>query len=330
MDIERHLRQNWDAYFPGEREPRRLWFILVKGRKGNMIFVSGEKSKLPICVVRVASELGGHGLKKSFSALKKLDDLNLSTFQNTYPRVLFFGNIDGCEALIQSFVRAERMTKFIRNIRNPFWRNTLLLHLSSVNKWLVELHKNTRHNEILLDESSSSKIFGSIKDKLNTNPEVSRRSLVFVETLGKKAFFNVFQHGDFQPDNILIKKDRSIAILDWDLSEPEGFPLWDLLEFLISYSRILFLRYGKRRGELIEYLAATFFKDNSFSRIAATTISEYSQQLGITSQVAKLLFLLWLDKRFDKSSLLEYALIHCEQCPFSIEIQDSRCAGLMK
>ncbi len=47
-------------------------------------------------------------------------------------------------------------------------------------------------------------------------------------------FMNTITHGDFAPWNLLIQSNGSIVAFDWELSEINGLPLYDLVFFHIS------------------------------------------------------------------------------------------------
>lgn len=318
MEIEKHLKENWNTYFPSLSCPQKFSLIFAKTRDHNSIFVFDEGAEFPICVVKVSTELTEKKLQNSFFAFKKLKSLNLLFLQEVYPHIFFFGELDGHEVIIQSFIKGQRMTKSVKGVRNSLWKKRFLSHISLVNKWLIEFHKNTKQNEELIDKIHASGLVDQIKIKLKSNSEISKDISKLYDDLEGKLFFNVFQHGDLHIDNVLIKDNGDIAVLDWDLSQIEGFPLWDILDFSIFYSRLILSGWGK--GELPEYLPVTFFKNNSISKIISGAISGYIRDLGIDAQVAKILFLLWVGQRFNPQ-FLEFAFIHYEQFPFSTKIQ---------
>lgn len=52
-----------------------------------------------------------------------------------------------------------------------------------------------------------------------------------VAQLGATELPTCAEHGDFRPPNLIIERAGSLAAVDWELAEPNGFPMYDLLFF---------------------------------------------------------------------------------------------------
>jgi len=318
MKLEEHLRQNWNTYFPLRGEPRNVFFTIVKSNKKNMVFVFEEDSIFPVCVVKIANHLTGKKLSNNFFALKKLEDLNLPILKDVYPQPYFFGQIDNCEAMIQDFIKGQRMGKFVKSIKNPFWKISFTSNFFLINNWLMEFHKQTKQNVKPINKTNFTQLLYPIKNKLRNHQEIMNNLSFFLRDVEGKLLFNVFQHGDLHIDNIIIKKEQAISLIDWDLSIVEGLPLWDLLNFSIFYTRITIS--GNTRSGLLNYLNATFIDNNNISKIVAAVLSKYIKYLGMDPQVAKFIFLLWLCNEFNDFQMLKYAFTNCERFPLFIKL----------
>ena len=318
--LEEHLKENWDMYFPSRKQRGRMSLILVKSYRKNTVFVFEGDSKFPVCVARIASHLTGERLRNNFVALEKIENLDLPALQGRYPRPLFYGKISDHEVMIQAFVRGQRMGKSIRTRKSPFWKGRFRANISLISNWLMEFHSKTIQNEKPTNKTDISLLCGPIKDKFDDHPGFLNTLSHSLDNTEGRLSFNVFQHGDLHIDNILVRKDGTIAVLDWDLAVPEGRPLWDLLDSSISCARVV-VAGPSGDSDLSEHLDITFFDNNDLSRIVAVTINKYVKYLGIDCHAAKTLFLLWLSDRFDDFQMLEYAFDQCEQFPFFGEIR---------
>lgn len=49
--------------------------------------------------------------------------------------------------------------------------------------------------------------------------------------LGATELPTCAEHGDFRPPNLIIESRGALAAVDWELAEPKGFPMYDLLFF---------------------------------------------------------------------------------------------------
>jgi aminoglycoside phosphotransferase (APT) family kinase protein len=87
-----------------------------------------------------------------------------------------------------------------------------------------------------------------------------------------------FEHGDLSPPNVTRRSGGGVGVLDWELAEPEGLPLCDLL-FFLTY--VAFAR-ARRTGVSAERAAfeQAFFDESGF---AAARAAAQAEALGIPS-----------------------------------------------
>ncbi len=104
-------------------------------------------------------------------------------------------------------------------------------------KWVLDPLRAIRESTLPLYYFRSHAILSEIEQRL------ARR------LLGKPVTV-CWIHGDYWPENILVTPDgaRVTGIVDWELSHPDGLPLIDLINLLLSTYRVL---EAKELGHLI-------------------------------------------------------------------------------
>jgi hypothetical protein len=125
------------------------------------------------------------------------------------------------------------------------------------------------------------------------------------------VFKRILQHLDFQPGNMIYRaKEKTLVILDWEYARYDGAPLVDLFNFLFScavcrkHKRVRLLKYFPlgdifQRGIDVNVFEYVFYEKNIYSGMVADQISAYCQQVGISNNCARLLFLNFIVQHLD-------------------------------
>lgn len=276
------------------------------------MIVFDEASKFPICVIKVATELSQDRINKEVTGLKALADLKLPFLKNAFPKVYFAGEVDGTQVLIQSFVEGRRMGEFSCTRKNPFWKLSFSKNMSIINDWLISFAKETKKNEKALSREDCRQITEQLSVSVSENEKAKGLLEQLINDLKGKVFFNVFERGDVHLDNILVRKDKTIAFIDWDLANPQGMPLWDLWDLSIFYARLILG--GQKKGEdLANYINMAFFEGNQISKVINLNVKKYLRKLNIDIQTGKVLFALWQKARFKDNKLIEAAITNIDK-----------------
>jgi hypothetical protein len=114
----------------------------------------------------------------------------------------------------------------------------------------------------------------------------------------------VFQHGDTHTGNILSSGPGSVGLVDWEASDPEGMPLWDVLHFLWAYiASSEGARNDRTQGRCFE---RHFFGDSEFHRMVLDAVAGYSRDVGIdTALIEPLFYTCWMHRAIRESIRLE-------------------------
>lgn len=312
MQIEKIIRDNWHTFFPQRKVPEKLPIIFLRSYKKNSLFFMDGSSGFPVCVVSISTALTGERLQREAHALKNLNELNLENFKDAYPCLYFFEELDGHEVLIKSFVHGRKMSKYAKGQKQLFWKKNFKSNMLRIENRLTEFHQATKTQEKKLSKEYISEFLGLLSTRLEANTQNKEVLFALGDSLVDKSMFNVFAHGDLHLDNILVKPDEGLALIDWDLSAQDGFPLWDLLDLAVFYCRLI--RGGWKKGkDLKEYVEDAFLGNNSITVVNNQTINDYLSKMKLDADIARLLFLLWIEKRFQNAELLRSILINIDR-----------------
>jgi aminoglycoside phosphotransferase len=97
----------------------------------------------------------------------------------------------------------------------------------------------------------------------------------------------VFEHGDLSHPNIMVLKDGTPGVVDWELAEPRGLPAYDLF-FFLTY--VAFASHNARKSS--GYRAAfqsAFFEPAAWAR---PYVAAYAQRLQLPPHMLTPLFVL--------------------------------------
>lgn len=146
---------------------------------------------------------------------------------------------------------------------------------------LIDFHVDTA-NETTLGDDLFYKLFSKplhrIIDKLGPCATTLINSIenILREQLWEKRIKTVWLHGDFKIENVLInsKSLEVCGIIDWDLSQEEGFPLLDLL-YLITYNRVI------REKKAVEDIFLDTIIQKNFSEFEKHIFEAYIHLVGL-------------------------------------------------
>ena len=212
-----------------------------------IIFVLDEKNRTPVLLAKVPRLPGDDGqLQRETRNLRAAQESRDGGFRSI-PRVIAFEEYGGHRFLVESIVPG-------RPIRPDAIRLRPEDTIQKTIDWLFEFQSASVADAKPLATVFSGRVAeqlavldrflpesGEERDALETTRDE-------IEILASSGLCTVFEHGDFSPPNILVDRDGNIGIVDWELAEPQGIPLTDVLFFLTSAA---FARaragYGQRR-----------------------------------------------------------------------------------
>jgi aminoglycoside phosphotransferase (APT) family kinase protein len=234
----------------------------------------------PELVVKLA-RLGGDaaGIAREASVLTTLAD-DCPKLRETFPRVLAWAGGDD-PFLLETALRGQLLSP--RRLRADS-----VGYISAVVDWLMALSA-TRHEsgdasyERLLGEP-----LGTLADAFpagGPEQELVGRTVELVEPLRDADMPRVIEHGDLAHPNLIWLEGTGIRVVDWELAEPDGLPLHDLL-FFLAYATFA-LRRPRTDEERIASFHDSFFAAEGWAR---ASVSAYLDNLGVDSEALVPLF----------------------------------------
>jgi aminoglycoside phosphotransferase (APT) family kinase protein len=165
--------------------------------------------------------------------------------------------------------------------------------LSATINWLLDLHAATAQRGASFGpqfERLVERPLNQFKNLLSPTAEEERLIEQTLEVAGPLRDHElplVCEHGDFSHPNILLVAANRVGVVDWELAEPSGLPMTDLV-FFLTY--IAFAQQGARRNsEYIEAFQKAFFEPAPW---AWSHVIPYSRQLKLSVDMLAPLFVL--------------------------------------
>lgn len=217
----------------------------------------------------------------------------------------FYG--EGCVQRQQYFVQRE-LPGLSVDVDGP-WLHAVTQHAAQV---LRTFHAETAQSHIV-DDAIFTRLFSDplrcVIDKLGPGIKSAVESIEVAlrERLWGRRMPTVWTHGDYKIENVLIDRHtRAIqGVIDWDLSQPEGLPLLDLL-YLIAYNRVI------REGKVIADFFLGHILPKRFSPFEESIYHKYIRDMSIDVAVIDSLHIMfWIHHvayRIESSQFLEHMM----------------------
>jgi aminoglycoside phosphotransferase (APT) family kinase protein len=113
------------------------------------------------------------------------------------------------------------------------------------------------------------------------------RTRELLEPLQAARLPAVLEHGDLSHPNVMLQKDGTAGVVDWEMADPRGLPCHDLI-FFLTYAA--FARQNVRaNGQYIPAIREAFFDGQAWAR---PYVQQYAQELELPPDALTPLFLL--------------------------------------
>ena len=292
--LDRLLRSRWEEFGCPGRRPERFLYALSAERHPHSKAVlcclpQGDGAEALIVKIQ-KDDLQQPFLRTEYARLKALDGQeSLRELRASIPRPLFFGEIAGHPALIETFVPGVPFSKHSRR-REP----GLFLGVSN---WLRAFHSHTLRTSA---SGPKAEIAGHFLRPLELAKHALRgnRSIQhFLDCIGQKVdalsgtgLPLVFGHNDLTLNNIRFQGNR-IGVIDWEFSRSPDLPLLDLINVF------LFFAMTWKRLSYTKSFRLAFSEGNDVSGLLRQCIRDYVRDLGLPSALLSPLVVQYLVSR---------------------------------
>ena len=122
----------------------------------------------------------------------------------------------------------------------------------------------------------------------------------------------VFQHGDPGVWNLVVQPSGEVSFLDWEASDPEGLPLWDLFYFLRSAATHASRVEGVRGW--MRPVTKHFFEGSALTPVIGRAVRTYVTAVGVPPDLVPPLFhLCWVHRALKEASRLPDERLHASR-----------------
>ena len=278
-----------------------------------IIFVLDEKNQTPVLLAKVPRLPGDDGqLQRETRNLRAAQESRDGGFRSI-PRVIAFEEYGGHRFLVESIVPG-------RPIRPDAIRLRPEDTIQKTIDWLFEFQSASVADAKPLATVFSGRVAEqlAVLDRFLPESGEEREALETtrdeIEILASSGLCTVFEHGDFSPPNILVDSDGNIGIVDWELAEPQGIPITDVLFFLTS-AAFARARAGYGQQRVLAFQNAFFGSDPW----ACKFVRRFCERLEINSEfVGSLMVICWA--RYAANIL---ARLHVDLTPGSKEYEET-------
>jgi len=278
-----------------------------------IIFVLDEKHRSPVLLAKVPRLPGDDGpLQREARNLRCAQDSREGGFRSI-PRVVAFEENSSHRFLVESIVPGRPLRPDAIRLRPE---DTIQKTID----WLFEFQSASVADAQPLATVFSGRIAEqlAILDRFLPESGEERAALETtreeIDILAKSGLCTVFEHGDYAPPNILVDSDGNIGIVDWELAEPQGVPLTDVLFFLTS-AAFARARAGNGQNRVLAFQNA-FYGDDPW---ACKFVRRFCERFEIeTELVRSLMVLCWA--RYAANILTR---LHADLTPGSKEYEDT-------
>ena len=289
--VEAFLTKHWQRLpLDTFSTPPRLSSVVITPRfrasAHVLFFVLAAGKTEPLLVVKVPRLPGDHSrLDREAANLRQVQAARSGGFESI-PRVVAYEDYGDSRLLIETALDGQTMDPTLVR-RQP------QACISAGLTWLIDLHQATishpadagqRLQDLVEDDLAH---FEGVFPLCAEEKHLIEQTHMMLAPLYTAVVPLVFEHGDFSAPNILKPARGGLAVVDWELAEPQGIPAVDLF-FFLAYTAFA----QQRARKLKDYLAA--FRQAFFGTTAWTRpyIAQYAHSLHLPPEVLKPLFVL--------------------------------------
>ena len=247
-----------------------------------LVFTGGTN---PTAVLRVSTDPERSvALNVSSENLKTLRAALPARFVDSVPEPLWFEDNDGMAVFLES---AQHGTPIKKRPPNRYFRSRAFKKdFPAVIDWLVAFNTalRTDHRDItpaqrrrLLNEP-----IAAYRERFEVSPALSQLLSETEETLNSSPLDFAAHHADFCTANVLIDRDHTVRVIDWEHELTPAWPLSDLLHFIGS---LWCVRHGRDKAVQQRNYHALFFTQTHLTKTLQQGVQCYAKHWGLEPRV---------------------------------------------
>lgn len=269
-------------------------YILKNSEDKVMLFNFNRDDNLPRYLVKIYEKSQKKRLDGIVQLTQKINTHPSALLQNSLPGLLRLEEHGNYFLLYEEFLAAKSMERDAQK-RTLFWETDFLGDLGLVSRWMAQLQMNFPGGQALTIKAEKIKAaFIKIKVFLPTD-------FLFITEEDVRLNTTVC-HRDLRPANVLKCGSGKIKVVDWDLFQTAGLPLFDLLNFTIRY---LHGHYKLQKKNIylepkivVKYFQLFYLQKTRLAGAVKAAFNAYATALGLEEKQKNALLLLWLYRMF--------------------------------
>jgi len=286
--LQDFLQGHWSQFFPGREPGRKIRLLGVRGslEGGKVIFfVFADSSPRPACVAKVLrNEACFEKMRCAYEVLQSF--ARVSALSDKVPRALALERIADTWVLLESFTDGSPipLTVGADGLPKPAQAR---FSLDRAFEFLELLHNKIARPVVLMGEVSRT-VMEPLLKRAQSSLSLTQAEQVLIgllhaelERMKDLKVRPVLAHGDFCRHNVIIHCGHA-RVLDWDVSSEGLPPLFDGLNFCLTF---LLQLTGPKRA-----FHCTFLERNGFSQMVKQKIQQLAARTEVPMQLLPTLF----------------------------------------
>jgi hypothetical protein len=280
------------------------WGLSARGEYSSrkvLVFLFNPADESPEYIVKMTRDAAlNPRLENEHSALKLLAERGIGD-RETLPRVAFFGHHRGLAVLGETIVDGAPFERRSSGASECGYARDAIA-------WLTELGARTADRTA----ASALEVAEGLEVLFRRFAEIYRlapahhaflKAQIEIIAQSRAAFPLVFQHGDPGTWNAMVAPSGRAAFLDWEASEPQGMPLWDLLYFVRTYGA--WSMRAATSGDPTKGFSTQFLARTPFQTLLVGSTARYCAAVGLSQQfVEPLFYTCWMHRALKESTRL--------------------------
>jgi hypothetical protein len=239
------------------------------------LWLFDRQRKTPFALAKIArGPLAENLMRRAYNALHELKPILPRDVAETLPAPLTACRLNGRWVVIEQFLPGTSMTQRL-------WTASFALPIVHdfrlARAWLCRFQRETASQKQL---DAHAHVHEHLANFLRYYPDaaaiVERLRPRFEKWRGVAPL--VRRQGDFWAGNLLVTRERSLRVLDWEFTQAHDCPFFDPLMFVCAYAVIVPARGGMSDAERFK---RAFLGDGIVSRAIREFLSEWRVSLGV-------------------------------------------------
>lgn len=301
-ELKSRILDSWEEWSVRGPKPHDLSFIFRLstwlGEKGKVIlYIFRRSERLPVLIGKTVRDVHfGDTIREEAHSMFRVWEEVSTVMRGAVPRPVALEEIDGFPIYLEEAIPGTSLPDWVMQRWGKRKQYMLLARaVSEAAKWLWDFESCIGIEDAKLTSQEIQGWFIAPVEAFRERVVLDSNEQAMLNQL-EEFFWGweghhiplVAGHGDFWGGSLLWS-DSGLGVIDWEFFQPRSLPLFDLFMLAVHPGVAI----GKSGWELVDEFSMCF-EDNAFSRQVRIALSAFCQRLGLTVEITRSLFLLFL------------------------------------